>query len=83
MGSWVKLCTVRIWLIASSATAVASATLSCTPVVMRRNRRPKTTADPTTIGTTPSAVSVSLGCISVSRTIPPTSARIWRENSAI
>ena len=35
------LCTVRIWLSASSATALASATRSWTPVVMRRSRRPK------------------------------------------
>ena len=52
-------------------------------MVMRRSRRPKYSAEPTTSGTTPSAVSVSRGCIRVSRTTPPTSARIWRENSAI
>ena len=60
-GSCTKLCTVRIWLNASSATAVASATRSCTPVVMRRSRRPKNIAEPTTSGATASAVSVSRG----------------------
>jgi hypothetical protein len=50
---------------------------------MRRRRRPKKKADPTTTGTTPTAVTVSLGCISVSRTTPPTRARNCRENSAI
>ena len=74
---------MRIWLNASSATAVASATLSCTPVLMRRSRRPKKSAVQTATGTTASAVSVRLGWSQVRRMMPPTSARTWRENSAI
>ncbi len=75
-GSWTKLCTVRICENASSATPVASATRSCTPVVISRSRRPNTSAVPTTTGATSSAVSVRRGWSQVSSTIPPTSARI-------
>ncbi len=60
-GSCTKLCTVRICENASSATAVASATRSCTPVVIRRSRRPKNIVEPTTMGATASAVRVSRG----------------------
>ncbi len=81
-GSCTKLCTVRIWLNASSASAVASATLSCTPVLIRRSRLPKKSAVPTATGTTASAVSVSRGWIQVSSRMPPTSDSTCRENSA-
>ena len=72
---------MRIWENASSATPVASASRSCTPVVMTRRRRPKKIAEPTTSGETASAVSVSFGCSQVSRMTPPTSERICRANS--
>ncbi len=68
---------------ASSATAVASAILSCTPVLIFRNRRPKNTAAPTTTGTTSSVVRVSSGCVSVSSVTPPRKYSTWRANSEI
>ncbi len=62
---------MRISLNASSATAVALATLSCTRVLARRSRRPKNHPDPTTNGTTTSVVAIRCGLVIVSSVIPP------------
>ena len=77
-SSWAKACTVRTASSVSPPSDTMSATRACASRESCRTLRPKMMIGATTIGTTASTHSASLGLVTTSMAMPPTHISVLR-----